>query len=229
EDQGPCPALQQSALQRTLSLVIIQLPDDRGDELMAEIEVRWTSFQAQIGHILRTALRGVVVELDAVKRVAVGVKAVEHDTARHSQLCRRLQPIIGSRLIRLREQDSPERATRRCASRDAGIIDRAACNDVTCGAGGAGRSQSAGGGSIDVLGKRQIVAEVADVGRGDAEIRGDLPLDREIELVAIRPLEILRKPEEGASGGEELGRNERKWIGAADAAAAAVSCRTSHS
>src|SRR5580658_2269077 len=196
---------------------------------MAEIEVRWSSFQAQIVHILRTALRGVVVELDAVKRVAVGVKAVEHYTARHSQLCRRLQPIVGSCLIRLREKDRSKRASRCCASSDAGVINWAACHDVTGGACRAGGNKSAGRRSIDVLRERQIVAEVTDVGRRDAEIRGDLPLDREIELVAIRPLEILRKAEEGASGSEELRRNERKWIGTADAAAAAVPRRTSYS
>src|SRR5580658_3369006 len=170
DDRGHGPAVQQPALQRTLSLVIIQLPDDRSDELMAEIEVRWPSFQAQIGHILRTALRGVVVELDAVKGVAVGVKAVEHYTARHSQLCRRLQPIVGSCLIRLREKDRSKRASRCCASSDAGVINWAACHDVTGGACRAAGNKSAGRRSIDVLRERQIVAEVTDVGRGDAEI-----------------------------------------------------------
>src|SRR4029077_9177453 len=74
--------------------------------------------------------------------------------------------------------------------------------------------------SIDVLCEGQIVAQSANVSRGHAEIRGDLPLDGEIELIAIRPLEVLGEAEERPSGSKELRRNERKRIGAGYAAAA---------
>src|SRR6266446_8823633 len=71
-----------------------------------------------------------------------------------------------------------------------------------------------------------MVGQIAHVSGRHAEIRGDLPLDREIELIAIRPLEILREAEERPSGSEKLRRNERKRISAAYAAA--TSGGTSH-
>ena len=65
-------------------MVVVQLPDERGHELMAKIEIRRAAFQAQIGHIFRAALGGGVVELNAVKRVAESVKPVQHQAMRNS-------------------------------------------------------------------------------------------------------------------------------------------------
>src|SRR6266436_1456386 len=84
DDWGDCPSIRDSARQEMVSMVIVQLPYQRGHELMAKIEIRWAAFQAQIGHVLRAALCGGVVELDAVKRVAKGVEAVQHQTMCHS-------------------------------------------------------------------------------------------------------------------------------------------------
>ena len=64
------------------------------------------------------------------------------------------------------------------------------------------------------------MGKIAHIGRRHAEIRGDLPLDGKIQLIAIRPLEILREAEERTSGSEELRRNKRERIRAAYAAAA---------
>ncbi len=43
---------------------------------MADIEIRRSPLQPQIGHIFRAALCGGVVELNAIKRVAERIKAV---------------------------------------------------------------------------------------------------------------------------------------------------------
>ena len=122
-------------------------------------------------------------------------------------------------MIGLHKENSAKRASGRCASGDARIVDWAACHDVACSAGRASGCERTGRGGIDVLCKRQVVAHGADVSRGHAEIRCDLPLDGEIELIAIRPLEILREAEERPSRSEKLRRNEWKRINAAYAAA----------
>src|SRR5260370_31894029 len=84
DDWGDCPPIRDSARQEMVSMVVIQSPYQRCNELMAKIEIRRAAFQAQIGHVLRAALCGGVVELDAVKSVAKGVEAVQHQTMCHS-------------------------------------------------------------------------------------------------------------------------------------------------
>jgi len=51
----------------------------------------------------------------------------------------------------------------------------------------------------------------------NAQIRSDLVLNGEIELIAIGPLEIFREAEEWAARCKELRRNERKRISTGDA------------
>src|SRR5258708_9337423 len=45
-------------------------------------------------------------------------------------------------------------------------------------------------GIVNVGRKRQVVAQRADIARGGAEALAELPLDGEVELVALGPLEI---------------------------------------
>src|ERR1700693_823645 len=65
------------------------------------------------------------------------------------------------------------------------------------------------------------MAQSPDVSRRHAEIRGDLALDGQIQLIAVRPLEILDETEEWATGCDELWWNEWKWINTGNAAACA--------
>src|SRR6266404_1103357 len=118
---------------------------------MAEIEIRWATLQAQIRWILGTSLCGVVVQLDAIKRVAEGIKTVKHHAARQSHLGRRLQTVVRSGLIGLSEQNRTKRASGRGAGGYACIVDWPARGDVSRGAGRADGCKSAGGGRIDIL------------------------------------------------------------------------------
>ncbi len=61
------------------------------------------------------------------------------------------------------------------------------------------------------------MAQGPHVRRRNAQIRSDLVLHGEIELIAIGPLEILREAEEWAARCKELWRNERKRISTGDA------------
>src|SRR5260370_17113017 len=70
DDWGDCPSIRDSARQEMVSMVIVQLPYQRGHELMAKIEIRRAAFQAQIGHVLRAALCGGFLDFDAVTPLA---------------------------------------------------------------------------------------------------------------------------------------------------------------
>src|ERR1700730_10501477 len=177
-------------------------------ELMADIEIRRPVLQAQIRRVFRTTLGSGVVQLDAIKRMAEGIETIKHYSARHSHLDRSLQPMVRSGLIGLREEHGAKRASGRCAGRDAAVVDGPACGDITRGAGRAGRGKSAGGRGIDVLREGQIVAESPHISRGHAEIRGDLALNGQIQLITVRPLEILSETEEWTTRSDELWRNE---------------------
>src|SRR5580700_7249782 len=185
--------------------------------MMADIEIRRPVLQAQIRWVFRTTLGSSVVQLDAIKRVAEGIKTIEHYATRHSQLDRCLQTMVRSGLIGLREENCAKRASGSSARGDAAVVDGPACSDITRGAGSAGRCQRAGGGGIDVLGEGQIVAQSPHVSRRHAEIRGDLVLNGQIQLITVRPLEILRETEEWATRSDELWGNEWKWINTGNA------------
>src|ERR1700731_4766022 len=140
---------------------------------MADIEIRRPVLQAQIRRVFRTTLSRVVVQLDAIKRMAESIKTVKHYSTRHSHLDGRLQTMGRSGLIGLREADRAKRASGCGAGSDAAVVDGPACRDITRGAGCAGRCESAGGRRIDVLREGQIVTQSPHISSRDAEIRGD--------------------------------------------------------
>src|ERR1700688_1746178 len=120
---------------------------------MTDIEIGRPVLQAQIRWVFRTTLGSIVVQLDAIKRMAEGIKTVKHYSARHSHLDRRLQTMVRSGLIGLCTEHGAKRASGCCAGGDAVVVDRPACGDITRGAGRTGRCKSAGGRRIDVLGE----------------------------------------------------------------------------
>src|ERR1700686_2947553 len=106
---------------------------------MADIEIRRPVLQAQIRWVFRTSLSHVVVQLDAIKRVAEGIKTIKHYSTCHSHLYRRLAPFSSRNPIKPLRTMVCRRASGRGAGGDARIVDGSASGDVARGAGRAGR------------------------------------------------------------------------------------------